>query len=550
MTIDPRVPISDNPLDVHVAAFVRDQLAAQPTDATLLGVAGYDHLLPDLSLEAIARRERADVVWSERFAALRSQTLTADELIDRDLVLSELRGRAVTRDWQRHLRDPEVYGAVGLAGVFGLLLHGPLPRQELADAMRGRLAAVPDVLATGRRQLEAELAAPILVRKAAAAARGGVLYLREVVPAMMPEVAAQVAVAATAYEQWADFLEILARDAEGGFAIGEGRYSGLLREKEGLGYGAAGLRERGLVAHAELVARIRERTHALVGHADWRGYMRELRGDAPGSPAEMLAGYQAATDRARAFAYRAGLISELEQERCVVLPAEEFQRTSTSLAFYVPSPPFASGERIGHFFVPYPPAGATPQDVSDRLAANNYSAMPTIAAHEAYPGHHWHLTHMAAENRRPLRTLLRTPYLTEGWAVYVEQAMAEAGFFTTPGAAFRQVEFRLFRAVRIVVDTALHTGEWSVDQAVEFMLNNTSLNAAVARTEVVRYCGWPTQAASSFAGAMEIARLRDSWLAGGRGDLRQFHDRLTATGGLPIALAERALGLADAPDTA
>lgn len=538
------MPISDRPLDVLIAGFAADQLEAAPTSATLLGVAGYDHLLPDLGTEAIARREHAEDVWSERFAALDASELTPDELIDRDLVLAELRGLAVTRDWQRHLRDPDAYGAAGLSGVFGLLLHRPLPPDELAHAVGSRLAAVPDLLATGRRQLEAELASPILVRRAAAGARGGILYCREVVPALLPEAAAGAAAAAAAYEEWAAFLETFAEGATGGFAIGEARYSALLREKEGLSYGAAGLRERGLAAHAELVERIREQTRALAGHDDWRGYLRELDANAPRTPAEMLAGYQAATERARAFSYAAGLVSEPSGERCVVLPAEEFQRATLAVAFYVQPPPFAGGDRVGHFFVPYPPSDAPPQAVRDRLAANSYSAMPTVSVHEAYPGHHWHLAHLAATNRRPLRALLRTPYFTEGWALYAEQALADAGFFTDPAAAVRQVDFRLFRAARIVADVSLHTGEWSVEQAVDYMSTNASLTPEVARTEVARYCAWPTQAASYLTGALEIARLRDSWLADGRGNLRQFHDRLAATGGLPIALAERALTLA------
>jgi len=63
----------------------------------------------------------------------------------------------------------------------------------------------------------------------------------------------------------------------------------------------------------------------------------------------------------------------------------------------------------------------------------------------------------------------------------------------------------------------------------------------VARTEVTRYCGWPTQAPSYLTGALEIERMRDAWLAQGRGSLKEFHDRLAGSGSLPIALAERAV---------
>ncbi|MGF7236426.1 MAG: DUF885 domain-containing protein [Frankia sp.] len=547
MPADPRIAPSDRPLDRLVADFVADELAASPTSATLLGVRGYDDLLPDLSAAAVSRREMAEDVWASRFGGLPDDDLTADEQIDRDLALAELRGRAVMRDWRRPERDADLYGGAGLSGVFGLFLHRPLPPDELAAAVAARLNAIGDLLAAGRAQLDPELASPLLVRRSVAQARGGVAYCRDTVPTLLPGVpvvAEAAAAAAHAYEEWADFLVDLADRATGGFAIGGERYSALLRQKEGLGYGAEGLRERGRAAHTELVEKIKASTRALVGHDDWRGYLRELDANAPATPEAMLAGYREATERARRFSYEADIVTEPQGERCAVEPAEEFQRATLAVAFYFPPPPFAplaGGERIGHFFVPYPPSTASSEATQDRLRGNSYSAMPAVAVHEAYPGHHWHLSHVAATNTRPLRGLLRTPYFVEGWALYAEQTLADAGYFTDPGAALRQIDFRLFRAARIVTDVSLHLGEWSVDEAVEYMSTEASLTPDVARAEVARYCAWPTQASSYLTGALEIARMRDQWIATGRGSLREFHDTLAGTGGLPIALAERAV---------
>ncbi len=547
MATDPRTAPSDRPLDRLVADFVADELAASPTTATLLGVRGYDHLLPDLSAAAVVRQHQADDRWAARFGELADDDLTADEQIDRDLALAELRGRAVMRDWRRPERDPDLYGGAGLSGVFGLFLHRPLPPDELATAVAARLNGIGDLLAAGRAQLDPELASALLVRRSVAQARGGVAYCRDTVPTLLPGVPAVAEAAASAtraYEQWADFLTELADRATGGFAIGGERYSALLRQKEGLGYGAEGLRERGRAAHAELVEKITMRTRELAGHDDWRGYLRELDANAPATPAAMLAGYRAATERARRFSYEAGIVTEPPGERCAVEPAEEFQRATLAVAFYFPPPPFAplaDDGRVGHFFVPFPPSTATPEAALDRLRGNSYSAMPAVAVHEAYPGHHWHLSHLAATNTRPLRGLLRTPYFVEGWALYAEQALADAGYFTDPAAALRQLDFRLFRAARIVTDVSLHLGDWSVDEAVEYLSTEASLTPDVARAEVARYCAWPTQASSYLTGALEIARLRDRWVAADRGSLREFHDTVAGTGGLPIALAERAV---------
>jgi uncharacterized protein (DUF885 family) len=192
--------------------------------------------------------------------------------------------------------------------------------------------------------------------------------------------------------------------------------------------------------------------------------------------------------------------------------------------------------------VPYPPEGASPEQVQARLATNSLSSRWTIAVHEAYPGHHWHLAHIAANLHRPLRFVFSSTYFTEGWGLYVENMMREQGFYADPRHELCQVDARLFRAARIVVDTSLHLGEMTIPEAVEHMSTKASLSPETAATEVLRYCAWPTQAASYLTGALEIARMAREWAAAGRGDLRAFHDTVAGTGRLPIRLAEQCLG--------
>ena len=151
-----------------------------------------------------------------------------------------------------------------------------------------------------------------------------------------------------------------------------------------------------------------------------------------------------------------------------------------------------------------------------------------------------------------LRLVLQTPYFSEGWALYAERVMRERGFFTDPIQELFHLEATIFRAARIVVDTSLHMGEMTYDEAVEFMTTKTSLTEPTARAEVGRYCSWPTQASSYLTGCLEILRIRDRYLEA-RGVsydkksdipvevLRDFHDRLAGSGRLPVGLAEQAL---------
>jgi uncharacterized protein (DUF885 family) len=138
-----------------------------------------------------------------------------------------------------------------------------------------------------------------------------------------------------------------------------------------------------------------------------------------------------------------------------------------------------------------------------------------------------------------VRRTFRTPYFTEGWGLYAEQVMREQGFFTDPRHEMCQYEATLFRAARIIVDTGLHIGDMSFDEAVEFMHTKANLPAPTARAEVARYCSLPTQAAAYLTGCLEILRIRERFTRETGGSLRQFHDRLGASGALPIALAEQ-----------
>jgi len=182
--------------------------------------------------------------------------------------------------------------------------------------------------------------------------------------------------------------------------------------------------------------------------------------------------------------------------------------------------------------------------VQKRLEGNCSAGIPTTAVHEAYPGHHWHLI-TAKQNPSPIRRTHFTSYFAEGWGLYAERVMREQGFFTEPRYLLFQYEATLFRAARIVVDTSLHMGEMTFDEAVDFMVKNGNLTPPNAKAEVGRYCSWPTQASSYLTGMLEIVDIRTRWLAkrgaADRAALRAFHDAIASTGSLPTALAERAI---------
>ncbi|WP_433254861.1 DUF885 domain-containing protein [Streptosporangium sp. CA-135522] len=519
-------------------------LKANPIYAALAGAEGYDRTLGDFTEAGILARERESRRWLERFQEVPDSGGQEgfDEVIDRELIMSTLRGGLAYEAWPAWRRDPSVYLNAIFSSMFGPFLHRLVPEGELVDAAVARLAEVPDVIAACRANLDPALAAPLLVERGLGQARTARRFLTETIPgqvadeALRARLVAAAEPAAAAFDGLVEFLEGFR--ATGTWRMGEQLYSTLLREREMLGYGADELLKRGQAAYDELDARMREVARRLPGGSDdWHAAIVALQDDHPPTLEAMRSEYETETERAREFVREHGLVTFAEGEECRVVPSPEFQRPILAVASYMQPPPL-SASRIGHFFVPFTPDSFTEEQVRQRLRTNARAQMPSIAVHEAYPGHHWHLSWMAGNPRRA-RRLLRTPYFTEGWALYVEKVMWEQGYFTTPAQELAHLDFRLFRAARIVVDTSLHCGDMSIEQAEEFMTTRSSLTPGTAKGEVNRYCAWPTQAPSYLTGALEIDRIRDDYLTVGRGDLRAFNDTLAGSGGLPLGLARR-----------
>ena len=532
--------------DKLVDEWITGEMKESPVRATALGIDGFDGELGEYDESAIRRREKVDDDWVSRLTATPDDGLTLDQQIDRDLILTSLRGRQVMRDWQGWKRDPAGYLGACLSGVFTLFLNRVHPDEDLTRFAASRLRQVPDVLRAAETNLDAELASPLFVERGLGQCRAGIHYARHLVPEevrddrLRAELAEAGEVAATAFEGFATFLEKLKDEATGPYAIGEARYSALLRDKEKLGYGAHQMREKGRAAYAELDAEMQEISASINGSKDWRATVEELNRDHPKTPDEMRQAYDDATQDARRFLIEHQLVTMPDGEQCLVEPSPPFQRPVLAVASYSSPPAFKAG-LTGHFFVPFPPEGTGEEETQARLATNSFSTIPTVAVHEAYPGHHWHLTWIQASGARPLRKILYTSYFVEGWALYAERLMRENNYFADPRHDLCHLDARIFRAARIIVDTSLHIGDMDFEEAVEFMQSKASLSEPTARAEVGRYCSWPTQAASYLTGSLEIERIRDQYLAAGKGNVRTFNDTIAASGGLPIELAERAV---------
>jgi hypothetical protein len=567
-----------NGFDRDVARFLDEYFEAEPVGATFFGLTEWDAQLPDFTADGFARREAAAWRWLEHFSRLDSGTaapgttggtaapaatgatgttgttgapspLTHDQRVDLALLQAHLGQQAATADFTHWRRYPTTYLE---NGVFELFVHGTRDEAAATAAAVERVRQVPAALAAGRENLDPELVDAELLRQWAlpnTAAQAA--FMREGLDAFVEKPAHREALrkagtqAAEAYEEFAVYLTELASRATGNFAYGGDNYDAVLRVGEGFGFDVHTLREMGREQVASLDARMGALAEKIGGTSDWRTVVSGLRDDHPVSMDDLLRCYRDETARARAFVRATGLVSIPDGEECAVEPAPLFLRAAAPVASYFPPPSF--GPRAhGTFNVPFTPDDATPEEQEARLRSNSYFEIPGVTAHEAYPGHHLHFAaaqFATARGATALRQVLQSTYMVEGWGLYVENMVGEHGFYLTPEATLAQLNMRLFRAGRIVVDTSLHLGEMSIDEATSFMAERCGFPVPTAYREVLRYCSTPTQASSYLTGALEIERMAGAWAEAGKGTLPAFHDALLSSGKLPLGVAAQAIGL-------
>jgi len=174
-------------------------------------------------------------------------------------------------------------------------------------------------------------------------------------------------------------------------------------------------------------------------------------------------------------------------------------------------------------------------------AENPTWTLPTLAYHEAVPGHHMQL---ALQQEADLPMIRRATFLSaygEGWALYSEELAKEMGVYEdNPLGELGYLQAALFRAARLVVDTGMHAKRWSREQAIETMSSIDGSPISSSTTEIERYAVWPGQACSYMVGKLVWLRLREKARAalGDRFDLRAFHDAGLLSGAVPLTVLE------------
>jgi uncharacterized protein (DUF885 family) len=535
-------------IDQLADRYLETMIEDYPVFATFLGLHSRDQELGSFSAEAFEERAdhaRALLAEVERVAAADP---SSDAAIDGAVLRIALR-RAV-RDHEElrpHERSPSEYLGPALSGCHLLVLRDFAPLEERARSLLERIRRIPEVLACCRRNLKDPPA--VFLRMGVERAQGGAAFLKSVVPGigervppMASDLDAAAGEAADAFEATAAHLSGLEPEATSPFAVGREYYEWLLREVHLLDFDSDELLALGRRTIDETKREMAAVASEIGSGRGWREIVEELKGDHP--PADGLRErYAFEMERARRFVVDSDLVTIPDGEKLDVVDTPIFARAVLPYAAYMPAGPFDARQQ-GFFWVTPVDPSRTEEERERQLRGHAVRSIPVIALHEGYPGHHLQLVRANA-NTRKARKLTWNNVFIEGWALYCEEMMKDVGFLDNPASRLFQLKETLWRASRVVVDVGLQRGEMSIEEAIDFMVDEAALERVNATAEVKRYTANPTQPSSYLIGKLEIMEIRRRCEEelGADFDLKTFHDSLLDVGSVPPRLARVALGI-------
>jgi uncharacterized protein (DUF885 family) len=219
----------------------------------------------------------------------------------------------------------------------------------------------------------------------------------------------------------------------------------------------------------------------------------------------------------------------LQPKTAFQIKRTEAFREKTASAEYVQGA--ADGSRPGTFYVPIP-------DVTKY----NFYADEDLFLHEAIPGHHFQMSLQQENQALPdFRKFNWFGAYGEGWALYTESLGKELGLYNDPYQYFGMLGSEMHRAIRLVVDTGLHSKNWTREQAIQYSLDNEAESELSIIAEIERYMAIPGQALSYKIGQLKILELRKKaeTKMGSKFDIKKFHQIVLESGVMPLALLEK-----------
>lgn len=548
------------------ARFLDEGLALSPVAATQIGDHRFDAELDDLSPEG--RQKAAD--WTRGMLSdldgIDSATLSRENQVDALILRNQLEGTLWDLEtMQGWAWDPQAYSGLAGGAIYSLMAREFAPMPERLKSAAARMEKIPALLAQARANLD-PARVPKTHAETVARQNRGIFTLidtfitpnadqlegadRERLDAAIDALRPAV----EEHQAWLD--DTLVPNAKGDFRIGAERYDEKLRFSLNSSLGREEIRSR---AEAEL-ARVRSEMYQVA-----KVVLQDLDGapETPDQPTDeqQQAAIEAAMELANEdrpardevvdFAkYTLEVATDFVREHDIVTVPDdpvkiilmpEFQR-GFSVAYCDSPGPLDKGLDTYYAISPIPDDWNDAQ-VTSFLREYNKRMIHVLSIHEAMPGHYLEGAH-SASHPSTLRAALRSGPFAEGWAVYTERVLADAGYLDNdPLFRLMQLKFYARSVGNAILDQGIHVENWTKEQAMDLMVRQTFQQQSEADGKWIRAQLSSTQLATYFVGAQEHFDMRRAAeeKEGESFDMKRYHDSVLAQGAPPVRFARQLL---------
>jgi uncharacterized protein (DUF885 family) len=528
-----------------------------PTTATADGLHDFDAKLEDYSRAGVDANVKALQQWQTKVAAVDPTKLGERVRGDRELVLNNIRSTLLTlqtiRPWQK---NPDIYSSGITNSAFTLMERNFAPPETRLRDLIAREQLMPAVLADAHKNLDNP---PLIYTQIALQQLPGLVqFFQKDVPSAFTDVTdaalkkqfadsnAAVIKSLQDYQTWLK-TEVLPR-SHGDFRIGAAAFRDKLKYDEMVNIPLDQLIAIDMANMKQNQQAFAEVAKQLDPSKTPQQVLAELGSDYPASD-KILDTFRATFNNLVGFIQQKQIITIPSDVRPIVEETPPFMRAITFASMDTPGP-YETVAKEAYFNVTLPEPDWTAQRTKEFMAQFSYPVISAIATHEAYPGHYIQFLWMHKLDDRA-RKLLGATTNVEGWAHYCEQMMLDEGLaaYVYPNDKHQQLLLRLgqlqdalLRNARFVVGIKLHTGQMTMDQAIDFFVKQGYQSRTVGEVETKRGTSDPTYLYYTL-GKLQIMKLRTDLAAreGKNFNLQQFHDSFMQQGFAPIAIVREAM---------
>lgn len=435
-------------------------------------------------------------------------------------------------DWR--YRNPIEY--VPVNAIYQLLIH---PGPNVQHAIEHRLEIIPEYLRGAKVMLSQypERIVPQWASTAKDIAFTGAQFIRDL--AHHPLIAAKfdtpgslqplLDAAAKALNNFSKYIETdVLPSAKGKFASGHYRFNRLLNEKHFLASDAEKVLSFGQRQAEATEKELLQQSEQLCGEQDVSKALAIISTQHPDA-SQLLETYRKKMQAAHAWLIKSDIVTVPEKQSLKVLQTPVFLRNVIPFAAYEPPMPLDEEQR-GLYYV-------TTVEDETLLAEHNHFSIDLMSVHEAFPGHHLQFVIANQYDANNVTRLLNaSASMYEGWALYCEQLVFEQGLYDKEEHKFIMLRDRLWRALRIIIDVKIHTGQFSFDDAVNLLVDKLGFDLSQAQSEISWYSNAAATPLCYAIGCEIILKAREVTGTPDKAKLKEFHDALLSQGSIALPL--------------